>query len=83
MAKRKAPRGPTGEPKGGKRYNVSSRKQPKPTGTVAGDPKYGLIKGGKGSVEGLGARTAKLFGTGRAPSGQGNLTSKTVKGQVG
>lgn len=83
MVKRKAPHGPTGQPKG-KRYNISSTKQPTPKGIQAGDPKYGITNTSRGSVESLGARTAKLFGTGRykTPSGQGNLTSKTVKGQV-
>lgn len=83
MAKRKAPQGPTAQPKG-KRYNRSSTRQPTPRGIKAGDPKYGIKNTSSGTEDSHAARTKRLFGTGKfkTPSGQGALTSKTVKGQV-
>jgi hypothetical protein len=80
---RKVPAGPKAQPKGG-RYNVSSRKQPKPTGLAPTDPKYGIKNTSSGNTASLGRKVARLLGTSkfRTPSNQSALTRKTVKGQV-
>lgn len=77
----KAPKVFQGTPGKEKRYSRSSTKQPKPLGIKPGKTAWGILNTSRGDQESLGARAAKMLGTGsrNTPTGQDMLTKKVKR----
>jgi hypothetical protein len=76
---RKAPAGPKEVPTKGTRFAPSSRKAPKPTGLVPGDPGYGIKSNSTKDPIGRAARVTGTTTSRDLPSGQSALTGKVKR----